>query len=441
MRKTPLEEWIRTKIGGKDRPLTRQALEKYQLRKLKETVIYARKNSPFYRKLLQDISGKDLPDISEIRHLPFTTADDLKQNPMSFLCVHPDRIARIVTLPTSGTTGNPKRIFFTGSDQELTIDFFHHGMATMVTPGGKVLILMPGELPGSIGDLLGKGLARMHVEGILHGPVRDVGEALEKAAGRNVQCLVGIPVQVYAMAQYQRIKGIHFAPHSILLSTDRTPPVIKRFLEQTWHCRVFDHYGMTETGLGGGVECEALAGYHLREADLLFEIVNPETGKGLDEGESGEVVFTTLTRKGMPLIRYRTGDISRFIPDPCPCGTILKRMDTIHERIPGRIVLKTGNVLTIRDLDEALFSLDGILDFTASVSCEGNKDCLHVTCRMTDTPADYSVPRIIEALEAIPAIQKAVNIYTTIVHYEQPWPYSAGTAKRIIDDRRTQPEQ
>ena len=99
---------------------------------------------------------------------------------------------------------------------------------------------------------------------------------------------------------------------------------------------------MTEMGLGGGVECQARRGYHLREADLYFEIVHPQTGEPVTEGETGEIVFTTLTRQGMPLIRYRTGDLSRFIPGQCPCGTTLRTLEKVTRRLSGKVAFKTA---------------------------------------------------------------------------------------------------
>ncbi len=105
---------------------------------------------------------------------------------------------------------------------------------------------------------------------------------------------------------------------------------------------MFNHYGMTEMGLGGGVDCRALTGYHLREADLYFEIVDPVDGRPLPDGEPGEVVFTTLTRRGMPLIRYRTGDLARFLPGSCPCGTVLRRLDHVQGRLAGRVKVGGG---------------------------------------------------------------------------------------------------
>ncbi|HOO90690.1 MAG TPA: hypothetical protein PLA74_07685, partial [Syntrophales bacterium] len=209
-----------------------------------------------------------------------------------------------------------------------------------------------------------------------------------------------------------------------------------------WQCDVFNHYGMTEMGLGGGVECEALAGYHIREADLLIEIVDPETGESLHDGEWGEIVFTTLTREGMPLIRYRTGDISRFIPAPCPCGTVLKRLEPVFERMSWKITLYSGDILTIGDLDDALFPLCGILDFTAAVSYEKGKDRLYVTCRMAGPCEDSGGSmRIIEALRTIPAVGAAedsgnLKVCADIIHCDAPWPHSRGTAKRTIDKMR-----
>jgi phenylacetate-coenzyme A ligase PaaK-like adenylate-forming protein len=125
---------------------------------------------------------------------------------------------------------------------------------------------------------------------------------------------------------------------------------------------------MTEMGLGGGVFCEALNGYHLREADMLFEIVDPITGRSLPDGEFGEVVFTTLTRKGMPLIRYKTGDISRFLIEPCTCGTVLRTLDRVQHRISSSITLKSGQIITMPMLENIIFDIKDILDFDAEIS-------------------------------------------------------------------------
>ena len=298
----------------------REALEDYQLGQINETIGYARRNAPFYRRSLASLPDTPLASLSDIGRIPFTTSSELAADTFGFLAVSQDEIAHIVTLRTSGSTGEAKRIFFTEGDLEPTVDFFHHGMSTMVQPGQKVAVLMPCERPDSVGDLLIRGLRRMDVDALPYGPVEDPIDAARAIASFGAHCIVGIPIQALAVALAP--EGAAMARsgggvlESVLLSTDYVPRAIAGRLEECWGCRVFNHYGMTETGLGGGVECAALEGYHLREADLFFEIVDHETGAPCPDGAVGEVVFTTLTRKGMPLIRYRTGDIARMIPDP-----------------------------------------------------------------------------------------------------------------------------
>ena len=281
-----------------------------------------------------------LSSLADIDRIPFTTASHLAGDPSGFLAVRQDDVARIVTLRTSGSTGEAKRLFFTEGDLELTMDFFHHGMSTLVRPGQRVAVLLPCERPDSVGDLLVRGLRRMDVRALAYGPVTDPVSAADTIASYQAHCLVGIPTQVLAVARTRVGAAIGKGSiKSILLSTDYVPRAIAGTLEKVWGCRVFTHYGMTEMGLGGGVECEALDGYHLREGDLYFEVVDHETGEVASDGALGEVVFTTLTRRGMPLIRYRTGDIARIIPQPCPCGSALRRMERVRGRWDGSVRL------------------------------------------------------------------------------------------------------
>jgi phenylacetate-coenzyme A ligase PaaK-like adenylate-forming protein len=197
---TPLDGWIAAKIGAEGPHPEPEALRRYQLAKVNETIALAQSKSAHYRRVLGTREIR-LTDLADLAGLPFTTAEDLRTAPLDFLCVGQQEVERIVTLPTSGTTGPPKRVFFTAEDQELTRDFFHHGMSTMVEAGDRVLILLPGSLPGSVGALLREGLARMHVEGIPHGPVTDVARTLAVMERERVTALVGIPVQVLGLAR------------------------------------------------------------------------------------------------------------------------------------------------------------------------------------------------------------------------------------------------
>ncbi|MGA7827574.1 MAG: DVU_1553 family AMP-dependent CoA ligase, partial [Geobacteraceae bacterium] len=409
---TPLEPWIKAKIGstsiGAD---LRSDIDRYQLQKLRETVDYARTRAPFYRSLFKGVGGGDLKSLADIASLPFTTAVDIQTDDLSFLCVSCDEISRVVTLRTSGTASPAKRIHFTEEDLELTTDLFHHGMQALVSPGQRVLILMPGELHGSVGDLMVKALPRMGAEGILHGIVLDDAAAIAEIVAKDIDCLIGIPVQVLGLVRHpDAVKIPRGQIKSVLLSADYVPSAIVSEIERAWGCPVFNHYGMTEMGLGAAVDCCALSGYHIRESDLYFEIVNPGSGLPVPDGQTGEVVFSTLTRKGMPLIRYRTGDLSRFIPEPCLCGTILRRLAWVSGRIRGGVIIGAQSVVTVADLDEALFPLPGLLNFQTEIRGTRDMASLHVTLYTGKDSGsdDFLSDKARHALGKIPAVRAAM---------------------------------
>jgi phenylacetate-CoA ligase len=155
------------------------------------------------------------------------------------------------------------------------------------------------------------------------------------------------------------------------------------------------------------VDCEAHSGYHLREADLYFEIVDADTGEPVPTGQLGEIVFTTLTRRGMPFIRYRTGDVSRLLPADCECGTVLRRLERVRMRKTGRVSVGANSEITMATLDEALFGQPRLKEFTATV-VHGQPATLSVNVFTCMKMKKDGLLRIIhEALDAIPAIQRA----------------------------------
>jgi phenylacetate-coenzyme A ligase PaaK-like adenylate-forming protein len=180
-------------------------------------------------------------------------------------------------------------------------------------------------------------------------------------------------------------------------------------------------------GLGGGVECEAQQGYHLCEADLLFEIIDPDTEKPMPDGEYGEVVFTTLTRRGMPLIRYRTGDVSRFILEPCACRTQLKTLERITHRLDGRVPIGPHS-LTMADLDAALFAIAGVLNFTVTLLNENGRDGLHLEVKVAEGQPTVSV---IQAIASAVPLSSYFDLRVSSVEAIPP-----SMAKRTIIDRR-----
>lgn len=395
--KTPLDNWVREKIGiaqdvGND--VARTALRGRQLAQLNTSLERAARKSPYYRETLANHVLSPLSSLEEISRIPFTTPDTLSENPFAFLAVPQGEIERVVTLRTSGTTGESKRLFFTAVDLEHTMDFFNHGMSTMVDPGQKVAVFLPGGKPDTVGDLLKRALARMEIETLVYGIVDDAEKAVMAAVDFGAHCVVGIPTQILSLACAANSRDLQKTLKTALLTTDYVPSSLVARVENSLRCEVYNHYGMTETGLGGGVECQAHGGYHLREAEFYYEIVDPVVGAAIGEGEVGEVVVTSLCQQGTPLIRYRTGDRARFLPGECECGTFLRRMEKVSGRFSNIIRLAPDLVLDISLLDEALFAIEGLIDykFTATkggegpnlqlaVYCAGNPEEVETNCR------------------------------------------------------------
>jgi phenylacetate-coenzyme A ligase PaaK-like adenylate-forming protein len=291
----------------------------------------------------------------------FTTAEDIILRGNELCRLSQKDIRRIVTLNTSGSSGAPKRLYFSDSDIEHTVEFFAEGMKFMCGEGDTVLICMGNALPDGIGALLSEGLERIGAKPYLFGGISDYAAAADCCRKRRPHTIVGIPSQLRRLA----LTAPDIRPANVLLSADYIAESVVETLTRVWSTKVFTHYGLTESGLGFAVQCPALEGQHIRHDEFAVEIIDPNTGENLPDGEWGELVFTTLRREAMPLYRYRTGDISRLISAPCKCGHDKPRLG----RVLGRIS-ELNKPIPIYVLDELLFADDGILDFTASLDCK-----------------------------------------------------------------------
>ncbi len=428
---TPMEHLVGQAIGSDTRPLTRAEIETWQIEQLRRQVRYCTGHSFFYRRKLAAAGVDRVHGLHDLASLPFTTESELRQHGNEMVCVSQNAVARIITLHSSGTTEPPKRLFFTEADLDHTLNFFHLGMGQMAAPGDRVAILLPGQTPDSTGDLLARALARMQTTGIILGLATDPQAAAQKISELQPNVLVGFPVQILALVRIARYLRLPLAPiRSVLLCSDYVPASLTQSLQHELGCEVFSHYGAVETGLGGAVDCSAHCGCHVCETNLLVEIVDPNTGMPVADGAWGEIVCTTLTRTGMPLIRYRTGDLCRLLPGPCPCGSAIRRLDRVLGRIDQVRTLDNGARLSLPDLDEKLFVISGLLDFTAALKRNGRRIELHLC--LTSLPG---LKKKVESLAIGRLCQQewAQDLDITIEHAEatlvQP-------AKRRLEDFR-----
>lgn len=349
-----LDSWIQRKHQFSSEEWTRAGLEKWQLQKLSEVIALAGERSPFYQKRYKGLSLRK--NFSDFENYPFIDEAILRSQGGKLLCTSQKEIARVVTLTTSGTGCQPKRLFFTQNDRELTIDFFANGMEELTEEGEAVAVCLPVKAPDCVGDLLIQGLERKGRKGIGIGMIENLREAVIQITAAQAKTAVGAPVQLLGLMEHARFQGIPLPLKKVLTSTEKLPEEVCARLKG-FGLQVFEHFGMTECGLGAALDCHAHQGMHIRENDLYMEITD-EAGKPVPDGSFGELTVTTLTREGMPLIRYRTGDEARILPGQCSCKSILRRLE-----VKGRKKEPVFFGKTIHELDEILFSYRPIIDY------------------------------------------------------------------------------
>ena len=360
MKRTNLENWIE-KTEGLPK-LTREGLEALQLTRLNETLERLKARGGFYK----DCPEK-LDSLAELQNLPCTTAADLSVYPGKFLLTSQSEVSRVISGATSGTTGPAKRVFYTAKDTEHTVGFFSAGISEMLSPGEKCLIAFPFTGPFGLGDLIAQAVERLGAIPVRAGFGGVWEELIALVKNTQPETYIGFPVTLLSLS---RLYGEGFPIKRALVSGDACPRGVMEELEKALGSKLYPHYGSRECGLGGAVTCPAFAGMHLRENHIIPEIID-EQGNVLPDGEYGELVITTIGSDAMPLIRYRTGDYTRLLPQ-CPCGGVTRRIDTVSRR-EGILSIEEldGQLLRIPELVDYRASFDGKLTIEARTLCEG----------------------------------------------------------------------
>jgi len=424
--------------------ISRPDVETYQNYRLRQTLQYCFDHSSFYREvfLSEGLMAEDIGGLEELFHFPLTEPRHLAETPYRFLCTSQAEVARPYTFITSGTTGPQKKVFWTSGDLERIVDFMSAGIGTVATREDVVNINLPDGRPNSQAHLLFKGVRKFGAKPVLSGQDLGAREFMEIVEDSHSTILFGYTRRIFRLSkELQSMGDISGKGVRILfLAAEYLPGAMRKELEQIWNCSLRTHYGLTEMGLGVAVECSAGDGYHFNEADLLVEVVDPRTGERLNPGEEGELVFTTLNREAMPLIRYRTHDISRLIPDPCPCGaaTLLK-IAPVKKRLDSIVLIGGGDEMYPSCFDDVLFEVPGLIDYQVTVTTEGDRDRLDFRVEM-NSMRETVVAEIRNKLLSAPIVTKNIaegrmaepRIDITGWGTLQ----SLGRAKKMILDRR-----
>ena len=388
----------------------RASLDMLQLNLLRELTEYCRHKSSFYKYLPEKLSG-----FSDFRKIRFMTEKDLSESAGRLMLISQSQAARAVSDMTSGTLGAPKRLYYTHQDQLRTIGFFACGLSELIGKGDRTLICMSSQSPGSIGDLIAQALKTLGAEPFFSesaGTFKQTAEAIKKY---DINTMVALPLPLLSLARYMKACGMSADIKNVLVSADACSAQTEKLISEELGCGVFPHYGSRESGFGGAVTCCAHEGMHIWENELFFEIAD-EDGNILDDGQEGELILTTLKRRAMPLIRYRTGDTAMIYPKPCSCGSIVKRI--------GNIRRKKTAAADINETDRIVFSDKNVIDCLSRMN--GSSLCLDITVSSEDFRTDEMTKKLAGAVPEGTGISVSSRLYEP--ETERPlYPY-----KRII---------
>ena len=352
--------------------------DEYKLWQLKKTVRRVRTKSPFYRRLFEKagVTEDDLHSLEDIAKLPFTFPADLAGTSYSLLCTSQGEVEKPVTFYSSGSTGTKKRIFFSMADIQKILDFLPRGMNTVIgRDEARVLVFLQNSQGRGIGSILAQSLNAFGMQGWTADLQDSTDDILRATVEHKINVWFGDAITIYRATRVLEKQADlrSLGMQCIFITMSNIPQSMIDYLHSAWGCRVSTHYGLTESGWGLAVDCDVCPGYHYDELDHIVEVVDPETGGPVPEGQEGEVVLTNISRDCMPLIRYRTGDIATLTRSVC--GSHLMTLGHIRRRKEGATEYN-GHYIYPALFDEVLFSTDGLLDYR--IFLEGGRISLEV---------------------------------------------------------------
>jgi len=345
---------------------SKEELEEIQLQGLKWTVRHAYEGSNFYRQRFEEVgvSPDDIKTLEDIRKLPFTTAQDLRDGyPFPLRAVPFEKIVRIHA--SSGTTGKRKVLCYTQKDIDDWLDMFARCYETAgLTPEDRVQIAV-GYGVWTAGAGFQLGCERLGAMAIPIGPgnIDMQCQFLEDFQSTVLSCTASMAL---LMAEEVDRRGLRdrISLKKVILGSERSSEAMRRKIKELLGVEdIFDITGLTELyGPGAGIDCPKHEGIHYWADYYILELLDPETLEPVPPGEVGEMVVTTLKKEAAPLIRYRTRDLTRLIPHPCSCGSIFP----MHDRILGR----SDDMFIIRGVNVYPSHIDEIISGFAEVGSE-----------------------------------------------------------------------
>ncbi len=414
-------------------------LKELQLTRLRETVRRAAP-SPFYGARLQEagVSPETLQSLEDLRRLPFTTKDDLRAHGQEMLA---RPLAEMVRLhASSGTTGKSTVIYYTRQDIATWADLVARCMyMTGVRPSDVFQNMMGyGLFTGGLGFHYGaERLGALTIPAGAGNSLRQI--QLMQQFGTTVIHIIP-SYALYLLNTFAK-KGIDPRDLPLRLAFIGAEPHsedMRRRIEAAYSLKAYNSYGLSEmNGPGVAFECPEQNGMHVWEDSFLLEVVHPQTLEPVPPGETGELVFTSLTRQGMPLLRYRTRDLASYDPEPCACGRAHRRLSRLKGRSDDLLIVKGVNIFPIQ-IEQVLMSIPEVhTNYLVELTRENFHDQMHVKVEVKESFFSEDLKYLTSLTRRITEALRSEILVTPRVELVEPdtLPRSEGKAVRIVDKR------
>ena len=430
-------------IWSKEESLPRKELEELQLAKLKAVCRRVYDRVPFYKKKFDELGIKPghIKSLGEIRNLPFTVKDDLRDNyPYGMFATPMNEVVRVHA--SSGTTGKPTVVGYTRKDIDTWSDLIARCLASAGAHKGDI-----------IHNAYGYGLFTGGLG--FHYGAEKLGATVIPVSGGNTQrqilimkdfgstVLTCTPSYALYLADVAQEQGVDIKKLKLRVGIHGAEPWSERMrdeIEKRVGIDALDIYGLSEV-IGPGVSCECIEtkhGLHVYEDHFLVEVIDPESGATVAPGEQGELVFTTLSKEAFPLIRYRTKDLSRLDTEPCKCGRTCHRMSRITGRTDDMLIIRGVNVFPSQ-IEHVLLNIEGLEPhYMIIVDRKGALDELEVQVEVSDKIFSDQMKKLDQLRDKLEYDLKdflGVNAKVTLVE-PKTIQRSEGKAKRVTDKRK-----
>ena len=419
--------------------MKRPDLERLQTERLKATVQQALK-SPFYQEVFKQngLTADDIQTLDDLRKIPFTTKDDLRAHyPFGLVAIPLRECVRIHS--SSGTTGNPTVVLHSAKDLDQWANQVARCMYMVGLRDTDVFQNTSGYgmFTGGLGFQYGaERLGALTVPAAAGNTKRQI----KFIRDFGTTCLHIIPSYATRLAEVFEEEGLDPAASSLRILAIGAEPhtdAQRRKIERLLGVKAYNSFGMTEmNGPGVGFECREQNGMHIWEDCYVLEIIDPETGEVLPDGEVGELVLTTLDRTMMPLIRYRTRDLTRILPGPCPCGRTHRRIDRIKGRTDDMFIIKGVNVFPMQ-VEKVLMQYPQMgSNYLITLTSDGEQDYMSVEVELGELTSD-NVLELEKLRKAIVRDLKDEILLTPKLSFVRKGslPQSEGKAVRVKDLR------